>query len=152
MITTRVYQEDLELKKLLSKSKAERPQFDWRAVACGETANGAASFKVRVLDEHRDFDLGEIADTIGNALTDLLLARNKDATDIFSEENQERVRSFSLKVANCTSRRRKWRTELGDHRHGRAHGAGHLPRHRGRAGAAERARCGAQRDRAAPAF
>ncbi len=99
MIASHVYKEDQELKRLLGISKDEKPRFDWRGVACGGDANGATSFKVRVLDEHRDFDLGEIAETIGNALADLLLARNKDETDIFTEENQVRVRFFSLQVA-----------------------------------------------------
>ena len=115
MIASHVFQEDQELKRLLGISKDERPRFDWRGVACGGDANGATAFKVRVLDEHRDFDLGEIAETIGNALADLLIARNKDETDIFTEENKVRVRFFSLQVAQeLHERARQAADRIGD--------------------------------------
>ncbi len=107
MIARNVYHEDRGIKNLLGKSKEEKPRFNWRGAACGGDGNGASAFKVRVLDEHRDFDLGEIADTIGNALADLLLARNKDESDIFTEENQVRVKFFSLQVAQELHERAK---------------------------------------------
>ncbi len=99
MISNNLYREDIELKRLASQSKTEKPQFNWRDITHDESSNGAASMKVRVRDEHRDFDLGEIADTIGSALTDLLLARNHGEHDIFTEANQHQVRVFSLQAA-----------------------------------------------------
>jgi ribonucleoside-diphosphate reductase alpha chain len=41
---------------------------------------GGKSIKVRVGADERDFDVGEIADTVGGAITDLLLARQRNKT------------------------------------------------------------------------
>ncbi|WP_050027701.1 ribonucleoside-diphosphate reductase subunit alpha [Verrucomicrobium sp. BvORR034] len=115
MISTHHFQEDLELKRLATKSKNEKPTFDWRTVALGENANGAATLKVRVRGEHRDFDLAEIAETIGGALTDLLLSRNQEENDIFTPANQKRVKAFSLQVAQELHERAKRNAEkVGD--------------------------------------
>ena len=99
MISPHLLKEDNTIKDFLSSSD-DRLKFDWRAVACGASANGAGTLKVKVLDENRDFDLGEIADTIGGALTDLLLARKKNDKEIFTKENQELVKQLALKVAD----------------------------------------------------
>lgn len=115
MISSNLYQEDIELKRLATKSKDEKPQFNWRDTTDGESANGAASMKVRVRDEHRDFDLGEIADTIGGALTDLLLARNHGEQDIFTEANQHQVKVFSMQAAKeLHERAQRIAGQLGD--------------------------------------
>jgi len=98
MISTHLYKEDAKIKALATTPKEDRIKFDWRNVACGEPANSLTALKVKVRDEHRDFDLGEIADTIGSALSDLLTARHKSETEIFTEENKKFVTQLSLLV------------------------------------------------------
>ena len=99
MISPHLLKEDNTIKDFLSSADA-RLKFDWRALADGSAASSARTLKVKVLDENRDFDLGEIADTIGGALTDLLLARKKNDHEIFTKENQELVKQLALKVAD----------------------------------------------------
>ena len=99
MISSHLFKEDIKLKAMLA-SPNEQPRFDWRTVACGGNSSSSATLRVKVRDEDRDFDLGEIADTIGSALTDLMLARQHRDGDIFTSENQSLVRQLSLKVAD----------------------------------------------------
>ena len=107
MISTHLYNEDTKLKALATTPKDQRTQFDWRNVACGSPAGNASALKVKVRDEHRDFDLGEIADTIGCALSDLLTARHKSDTEIFTEENKKFVTKLSLLVVKDLHQRAK---------------------------------------------
>ena len=99
MISSHLFKEDIKLKAMLA-SPNEQPRFDWRTVACGGNSSSSATLRVKVRDEDRDFDLGEIADTIGSALTDLMLARQHRDGDIFTSENQSLVRQLSMKVAD----------------------------------------------------
>jgi ribonucleoside-diphosphate reductase alpha chain len=57
-----------------------------------------SSIKVNVGGAERDFDAEEIADTVGCALTDLFLARQKQEGDIFNESNQQLVQKISQAV------------------------------------------------------
>ena len=77
MIGRNFVEEDFELKRYAHTPKDSKPRFDWRGV----TPNADAplrDFKVRVGDTTQDFDLAEIAETIGDALTDLHLSRKQD--------------------------------------------------------------------------
>ena len=57
-----------------------------------------SSVKVKVGTNERDFDLGEIASTVGNALTDLFLARQQN-DNIFTDENRQMVQTIARAVA-----------------------------------------------------
>ena len=49
--------------------------------------------QVKVGDQTRDFDIAEIAETVGNALTDLALSRNEE--NIFNDENRQLVHALA---------------------------------------------------------
>lgn len=104
MISSNLYQEDQALKRLVTTPKDQKPRFEWRDTDASETSV-PQGVKVKVRGEERDFCVHEIADTIGNALTDLFLARKQE--DIFSEDNRQQVKLFSLLVAKEISERVK---------------------------------------------
>ncbi|MGJ8652483.1 MAG: ribonucleoside-diphosphate reductase subunit alpha [Opitutaceae bacterium] len=93
MINKISFEEDRELKRYAATPKEKKPRFDWAGVL-GEDRFHRSEIKIEAEGGERDFDLAEIADTIGAALTDLLLSRDED--DIFNEVNQK----FVAKVAD----------------------------------------------------
>ncbi|MGI8602853.1 MAG: ribonucleoside-diphosphate reductase subunit alpha [Verrucomicrobiales bacterium] len=92
--------QDLELKRV-AHSSAERPRFDWGA----STRSLSVPPRVRVGsgDEQRPVDTAHLAELIGSALTDLLLARHEQ--DIFCEKNQRRVAALAAAVHQELDRR-----------------------------------------------
>jgi len=90
-------QEDAHLKRIANTPKDQKPQFEWSSLASGVVGTGGKSIKVRVGADERDFDVGEIADTVGGAITDLLLARQKES-DIYNEHNRSLVKNISQAV------------------------------------------------------
>ncbi len=113
MISRNLYNEDLALKRLATTPKDQKPRFHWNDFEVADFPPLPRPLKVKVDGEHRDFDVQEIADTIGNALADLMLARQQD--DIFNEENRRQVRLFSLLVAGeLNQRARKTAEQFGD--------------------------------------
>ena len=92
MIHKLAFDADLELKRLTATPKDQKPRYDWRGVL-GEDRINRPEIKIEAAGEEREFDLAEIADTIGSALTDLLLSRQEQ--DIFNDIN----RQFVAKVA-----------------------------------------------------
>ncbi|MCB1276019.1 ATP cone domain-containing protein, partial [Prosthecobacter sp.] len=98
MITT-LLKEDKFLKVLTQTPKDQKPHFEWSALAAGSAEPTLpSSIKVNVGGAERDFDASEIADTVGCALTDLFLARQKKEGDIYTEHNQQLVRKISQAV------------------------------------------------------
>lgn len=97
MISKYVLQEDKELKRLATTPKDQKPHFEWSALTAG-VADAPSAIKVKIGSAERDFDLGEIADTVGNALTDLFIARRQEE-NIFSEDNQHLVQIISRAVS-----------------------------------------------------
>ena len=105
MITS-LLQEDKVLKKVTQTPKDQKPHFEWSALAMTSVEETLpASIKVNVGGAERDFDAAEIADTVGSALTDLFLARQKDEGDIYSEHNQQLVQKISQAVTKEIHRR-----------------------------------------------
>ena len=95
MIQKISFEEDLELKRYASISKDNKPRFDWAALVT-ENRLQHPEIKIEAEGGERDFDLAEIADTIGEALTDLLLARQEE--EIFTDVNQKFVASIAESV------------------------------------------------------
>ena len=95
MIQKISFEEDLELKRFTSTPKDKKPRFDWAGVV-GEERFQRPEIKIEVEGGERDFDLAEIADTIGAALTDLLLSRQEE--EIFTDVNQKFVASVAESV------------------------------------------------------
>jgi ribonucleoside-diphosphate reductase alpha chain len=84
-----LYEEDLALKHFASQPADHKPRFDWRRVA--KVAFDAAGLPIRIKGQEglRELGQGDIADTVGSAVTDLCLSQNRD--DIFSESNRSLV-------------------------------------------------------------
>ena len=95
MIQKISFEEDLELKRYASTPKENKPRYNWREVIPGEHAR-RPSIKIEAEEGEREFDLAEIADTIGAALTDLLLSRQEE--EIFTEGNRRFVASVAENV------------------------------------------------------
>jgi len=95
MIQKISFAEDLELKRFAATPKEKKPRFEWGTVL-GENRLHRPEIKVEADGSERDFDLAEIADTIGSALTDLLLSRQEE--DIFTEVNRKFVASVAESV------------------------------------------------------
>jgi ribonucleoside-diphosphate reductase alpha chain len=103
MIENLLY-EDKELKRVAHTPKHQKPQFEWGAGLpnhqgsdLGDDA-AVRKIKVKVGGAERDFDIVEIAMTIGAAMTDLMLARQKDQ-DIYSEQNRQLVQTITHTVS-----------------------------------------------------
>jgi len=101
MIQKISFEEDLELKRFATTPKDKKPRFDWRGVL-GEATLQRPEIKINAQGGERDFDLAEIADTIGAALTDLLLSRQEQ--DIFTEVNRQFVASVSESVGEVLAK------------------------------------------------
>ena len=98
MITSLLH-EDKALKRVAHTPKDQKPRFEWSAWTVGATDAKANPIKVKVGGGERDFDMGEIADTVGSALADLFMAREKES-DIYNEQNQQLVQTISRAVAD----------------------------------------------------
>ena len=91
--------EDAELKRYVQTPKDQKPQFEWSALAAVSGEGNPSRIKVRVGEDERDFDVGEIADTVGGAITDLLLARQREK-EIYTDENRRLVKVISRAVTS----------------------------------------------------
>ena len=97
--------EDKALKNVAHNTpKHEKPQFEWSALTAGVVGIPMTAPKVRIGSSERDFDVGEIADTVGNAITDLLLARQRQS-EIFNDSNRQLVQAISRAVAEEVAQR-----------------------------------------------
>ena len=91
------FEEDLELKRFTDTPLENKPRFDWRGVISAEQFS-SSEIRIQTESGEQAFDLAEIAETIGSALTDLLLSRKED--EIFTEVNQ----NFVAKVAESVGK------------------------------------------------
>ena len=79
------FEADQRLKQFVKAPREDKPRYNWGKVF-GEDRPNVPHLKIAVKGEDREFDVTEIADTVGVALTDLLLSREED--EIFTEKNQ----------------------------------------------------------------
>ena len=98
--------EDKALKNVAHNTpQNQKPSFDWSALTIGGVDFPmTGKTKVRIGSSERDFDVGEIADTVGNAITDLLLARQQK-NEIFNDSNRQLVQVISRAVAEEVAQR-----------------------------------------------
>ena len=96
MIHERTLAEDLAMKRFISSPEEDQPRFDWGAVVLDEQI-ALSNIKVNGNGAEREFDLTEVADTIGGALTTLMLSR--DRNDIYNDENRTFVAEIARDVA-----------------------------------------------------
>ena len=95
--------EDLILKQVITDrfqlSPADRG-FSWREVLPKDDRNPITDIIVTRGNEETSFSLEDVADAIGNSLTDLLIARSEQEESIFSDENRRFVSDVAHSVAN----------------------------------------------------
>ena len=101
MIQKISFDEDLELKRFVTTPKEKKPRYDWAGVL-GEGRLQRSEIKIESEGAERNFDLAEIADTIGAALTDLLLSRQ--VKDIFNEDNRDFVARIAENVGEALAK------------------------------------------------
>ena len=95
--------EDRNLHDFAATPQDRKPRYNWSEVLGNAGSIETLQVQVRVGENTRDFDVTEIADTVGNAVTDLALSRNQE--DIFSDKNKRFVASIAeLVVRELQSR------------------------------------------------
>ena len=107
---TNLLHEDAELKRVTQKPKDQKPQFEWSSLATNGEDILPKPIKVNVGGADRDFDEREIADTVGCAIADLLLARQREK-EIFNEQNRNLVQQIARSVTQELHQRS---SELGE--------------------------------------
>lgn len=92
--TNTTFDEDIQLKRLTGIPEKDKPRFNWRDSLDDEVTY---SLNIRVEDNgsEREFEMAEVADLVGSALTDLLLARQSERAEIFTEKNRDFVAEVS---------------------------------------------------------
>ena len=101
-------EEDLALKKVITdRASAPSPEnadftnrFDWRTVLGETTTDRVPQIFITRGQEEEELSLAKVADTIGSALTDLLVSRQEKDDKIFNDENRTFVSNVSHNVAN----------------------------------------------------
>lgn len=105
MMKHQPYEDDLALKRFTFAPEDSKPRFDWRGVVNDDdeliTTQHPTTVKIKVGNQTEDFDLAEIADTVGTALTNLMLSRDEGESEIFTDKN----RQFVAAVANAVAKR-----------------------------------------------
>ncbi len=90
--------EDQALKNVVIRPRSEKPDFAWRE-QIGTPPINISEIIVQNGQQETELSLADIADTVGNALTDLLLARKTEETKIFNETNRHFVSGVAHSVA-----------------------------------------------------
>ena len=92
-----IFEEDVLLTKVAETPRENKPRFDW---ADALEDNRFEIPKVRITDGagDRDFHIAEVAEVIGEALTDLMISREEN--DIYTPKNRELVVESARIVAD----------------------------------------------------
>ena len=93
---TSALKEDLALKKIVKDNYLEKSKFNWREVLTDDRLV-QPDLKVESQEGTVDIDLADIADMVGNALTNLLASREDQ--DVFNKKNQDFVANITREVA-----------------------------------------------------
>ena len=98
MIGRNVLEEDILLKQYAHASDKDKPRFNWSNFAQEEAPElpGKLQIKIEIGGQVRDYNIADVADTVGGALTDLLLSRKEE--NIFNDENQKLVAGVAKSV------------------------------------------------------
>ncbi len=98
-------EEDLALKKVITdRTTIAETQFAWREVL-GKDFNGShPEITVTSGATESQFSLAQVADTIGSALTDLLISRQTKQDSIFSDSNRAFVSAVAHSVAKSLTK------------------------------------------------
>ena len=97
MPRTLSFDEDLALKRLVTMPRDQKPDFSWREAIPAPSHPLQGIIVTRHNGEEESFNLSDVADEIGEALTDLLLSREEK--NIFNEQNRGFVANVAHSVA-----------------------------------------------------
>ena len=97
MITRELFEQDLELHRYAATPQEQKPRFDWGELTESSTEFPSSRLFLNINGEKANFNIAEIAEMVGKAVTDLALSRNQD--NIFSAENQQLVMAISNSVS-----------------------------------------------------
>ncbi|GHC03893.1 ribonucleoside-diphosphate reductase subunit alpha [Cerasicoccus arenae] len=100
MIRNYTFDEDIALKRIVATPAEQKQRFNWREVVL--EGNSHPEVKIELAGEEREFELAEVAEIIGNALTDLMLSREEN--DIFTDKNQTFVAQVAKEVGENIAR------------------------------------------------
>ncbi len=89
--------EDIALKRLVTMPRDQKPDFSWRESLAVPTHPLTGITVTRTNGDEQSFNLSDVADEIGEALTDLLLSREEK--NIFNEQNRGFVANVAHSVA-----------------------------------------------------
>ncbi|MCH8540593.1 MAG: ribonucleoside-diphosphate reductase subunit alpha [Opitutales bacterium] len=89
-------EQDLHLKRIIAEEAGGKNRFEWRKSLNGYRQTQPQATVIQPDGQEQDFDLGEIAQTIGAALTHLLTAKNEDK--IFTDDNRDFVKRIAQSV------------------------------------------------------
>ncbi len=89
--------EDIALKRLVTTPREQKPGYAWREALDPDAVPHPEILVSMSSGEEHAFHLADVADEIGDALTDLLLSREEK--DIFNEENRGFVANVAHSVA-----------------------------------------------------
>ena len=92
---TYALKEDLAIKQIVKDNYQEKSKFNWREVLTDDRLI-QPDLKVESQEGTVDIDLADIADMVGNALTNLLASREEQ--EVFTKENQEFVANITREV------------------------------------------------------
>jgi ribonucleoside-diphosphate reductase alpha chain len=92
--------EDQALKETVANRAATASPFAWRDILATAERNPIPEITVTRAGHEEQFSLADVADAIGESLTNLLISRETPEDDIFSEQN----RSFVSAVAHRVSK------------------------------------------------
>ena len=97
MPRTLSFDEDRALKRLVTMPRDQKPDFSWREAIPTPSHPLQGIIVTRHNGEEESFNLSDVADEIGEALTDLLLSREEK--NIFNEQNRGFVANVAHSVA-----------------------------------------------------
>ena len=103
MLSNASFEQDLKLKRFANAPIEEKPHFNWRDAILDDslTQPDIQVDKGDSDDSQSIFDLAEVADTIGHALTDLMLSeQGENEANIFTEQNRSFVSTVVRSVAD----------------------------------------------------
>ena len=92
-------EEDLALKDVVVNRRSL--PFAWRETLSSEFRAPVPEILVTRGDDEQHFSLSDVADAIGESLTNLLVSRNEPEDQIFSEENRSFVSSIARSVSKA---------------------------------------------------
>lgn len=102
VLSHRPYEEDLALKRFATVPSESKPRFNWGGLVDGEVPppdERDSLVKVEAGGRVHDFDVAEVAEVVGAALTNLILSRDEDEASIYSDQNRHFVTAVATAVA-----------------------------------------------------